>query len=67
MQSGYKITGEVDESGEKLTFVFTEIEVVDESNVLGDLEEGETGEAAEHDIENADGLNGKEKHDETTN
>jgi len=46
MQSGYKITGDMDESGDKLKFIFEEIIVIDESNVLPDIVKGNIDEGA---------------------
>ncbi len=62
LQSGYKITGDVDESGDKLKFIFTEIEVINTDDTPSDVEE-----TSEDKIENIDNLGKTEEHDESVN
>jgi ATP-dependent Clp protease ATP-binding subunit ClpC len=62
LQSGYKITGDVDESGDKLKFIFTEIEVINTDDTPSDIED-----TSEDKIENIDNLGKTEEHDESVN
>jgi ATP-dependent Clp protease ATP-binding subunit ClpC len=68
LQSGYRITGEMAKSGDKLDFVFTEIEVIDKSNVLpsDDVSDSENTDDSGN-VESAGNLNGADEQKESNN
>ena len=65
-ESGYRIVGEVNEEGDKLKFVFHEIEVVNGDDLL-DENKDKTTDDTQNSINSDDFLDKKEEHDETQN
>jgi ATP-dependent Clp protease ATP-binding subunit ClpC len=68
LQSGYKITGKLAPAGDKLDFVFTEIEVIDKSHILpaGEFPDNEQIENTDK-SENAEDLSEADEHKESNN